>query len=95
MSYFQEQYDRLPPQWKRYVDARDRQEGRDRAWNKYMTYLQDRGYGSDPVTDPVAPKAPVYNFADSQEVRATINHLEHRLNTHSHSKKGKGQSDAF
>ena len=93
-NYFKDAYERLTPEQRRLQDDKDRQASRDRSFRQYMTYLQERGYGSDPVPAPVAPKEP-FNFADSQEVRATINHLEHRLNTHSHSKKDKEQSDAF
>ena len=84
MSYFQEQYDKLSPEQKRYIYDRDRQ------WQMARCYSNSI---HRPEPEPVAPKAVVYNYADSQEVRATINHLEGKVNgtlkmAHTHSKKG-------
>ena len=93
-NYFKDAYERLTPEQRRLQDAKDRQASRDRGFRQYMTYLQERGYGSEPEPEPVVPKEPVYNYADSQEVRATINHLEGKVNgalkmAHSHSKGSK------
>ena len=93
-NYFKAAYERLTLAQRKAQDAKDRQQARDRSYRGYMTYLQDRGYGSDPMPEPAAPKEAVFNYADSKEVRAGINHLESRVNGllkmgHSHSKGSK------
>lgn len=79
-NYFKAAYERLTPEQRKVQDAKDRQQSRDRSYRRYMAYLQDRGYGSEPMPEPATPKESVFNFADSRSVRASINHLEHRIN---------------
>lgn len=97
-AYFKAAYERLTPEQRQAQDAKDRQQARDRSYRGYMTYLQERGYGSEPTPSPATPKE-VVRYGDAQKLEAGINHLENRVNGllkmgHTHSK-GKGQGDAF
>jgi hypothetical protein len=92
-NYFKAAYERLTPEQRKAQDAKDRQQARDRSYRRYMTYLQDRGYGSEPTPGPVTPKEAV-RYADAQKLEAGINHLENRVNGllkmgHTHSKGSK------
>jgi hypothetical protein len=62
-----------------------------RRQGMYFKRFDQERYGS-PEPDPVAPKTLMYNYADSKEVRASINHIEGEVNglkkmAHTHSKK--------
>ena len=84
MSYFQEQYDKLSPEQKRYIYDRDRASQMARCM-----------FRKEPVPEPVAP--PVDNARVDrklQEQDAVINNLENKVNgtmkmAHTHSKGSK------
>ena len=78
-NYFKDAYERLTPEQRKAQDAKDRQQARDRSYRGYMTYLQDRGYGNEPTPNPIPTTPAPYNFVDSREMRASVNHLERRI----------------
>jgi len=90
MSYFQEQYDKLSPEQKRYIYDRDRASQMARCM-----------FRKEPVPEPVAP--PVDNARVDrklQEQDAVINNLENKVNgtmkmAHTHSKKVQRIEDGF
>jgi len=75
----------------------------DRRIRQGLNHIKNLKYFGEPTPEPVAPKAVVYNYADSKEVRATINHLEGRVNeldgfkkmAHSHSKSVRGKYNTY
>jgi hypothetical protein len=98
-QHCQDAYNNLSPKQREYIDNRDRRQARDQDFMQYMGYLTDRGYGSEPTPEPVAPKE-VVRYGDAQKLEAGINHLENRVNgllkmAHSHSKSVKGKYNTY
>ena len=91
------------PSWLTAEQKQDIQQSlRDQRLRKQGNYYREmdlKHYGS-PEPKPVTPKAVVFNYADSQEVRAVQNHHDNEITglkkmAHSHSKGSKKQKDAF
>ena len=90
MGTQQENFNSLPPEWQAYVRARDHQQEMGRCYASNMAYLR----ASLMPPEPKIEYTQKLGFADSKEVRASINHLENELTSvkkmcHSHSKKRK------
>lgn len=75
---------------------------RDQRLRNWMNYCRQQDCKNHmPPAHEIEPKEVlVYNYADSKEVRATLNHLENRVNGllkmgHSHSKSVRGKYNTY